>query len=156
MESVLPGRVQRQRIAAFPKGGASVDTASKILIVGGMLNLAYSCLIGFVLAKMRLRARDTGEFLPLAHRVSLWWGFMFLGMPWALKLSALSAGVETLAAWLLVGSSALSDVEPILNLLQGVKDPVAERSFAFYLGGISVVLVSGGLAILLVGVIRGL
>ena len=133
-----------------------MDTASKILIVGGMVNLVYSCLIGFVLAKMRLRARDTGEFLPLAHRVSLWWGFMFLGMPWALKLSALSAGLETLAAWLLVGSSALSDVEPILNLLQGVKDPVAERSFAFYLGGISVLLVSGGLAILLVGVIQGL
>ena len=87
-----------------------MDTASKILIVGGMVNLVYSCLIGFVLAKMRLRARDTGEFLPLAHRVSLWWGFMFLGIPWALKLSALSAGLKTLAAWLLVGSSALSDV----------------------------------------------
>ncbi len=133
-----------------------METASKILVVGGMLNLAYSCLTGFALSKVRLKTADTGTWLPLAHRVSLWWGFMFLGMPWALNLSPLSAGVETLAAWLLVASSALSDVEPLLNLWQGVKDPVAERSLTFYLGGVSAVLVTAGVAILTVGVIRGL
>ena len=133
-----------------------MEIAAKILIVGGMLNLAFSCLIGIVLGKVRLRTPDTGTYLPLAHRVSLWWGFMLLGMPWAVRLSPRSAGVETLAAWLLIASSALSDFEPILNLWQGVKDPVAERSLAFYLGGISAVLVTVGIAILIVGVIRGL
>ncbi len=138
------------------EGLYNMEIAAKILIIGGMLNLAFSCLIGFVLSKVRLRTADTGKYLPLAHRVSLWWGFMFLGMPWAVRLSPLSAGIETLAAWLLVASSALSDVEPILNLWQGVKDPVAERSLAFYLGGISAVLVTVGISILVVGVFRGL
>ena len=133
-----------------------METASKILIVGGMLNLAFACVIGFVLSRLRLRTTDTGTWLPLAHRVSLWWGFMFLGMPWAVNLSPLSAGAETLAAWLLVAASALSDFEPLLNLWKGVKDPVAERSLTFYLGGISAVLVTGGVGILTVGVVRGL
>jgi hypothetical protein len=142
--------------AAIAEEGASMETAEKILIVGGMLHFAYSSLIGFALSRIRLKGADTGTFLPLAHRVSLWWGFMFLGMPWAVRLSPLSPGVETLAAWLLVASSALSDVEPLLNLWQGVKDPVAERSLALYLGGISVALFTVGLAILIVGVVRGL
>ena len=133
-----------------------MEIAAKILIVGGMLNLALSCLIGFVLSKVRLRTADTGTYLPLAHRVSLWWGFMLLGMPWAVSLSPLSAGIETLAAWLLVASSALSDVDPMLNLWQGVKDPVAERSLAFYLGGISAILVTVGISIFVVGVFQGL
>lgn len=138
-----------------------METATKILVIAGMLHYAYSCVIGFALSKIRLRmgtslgTPETGTWLPLAHRVSLWWGFMFLGMPWAVSLSPLSPGVETLAAWLLVGSSALSDVEPLLNHWQGIKDPVAERSLAFYLGGVSAGLVTVGLAILVVGVIRG-
>ncbi len=81
---------------------------------------------------------------------------MFLGMPWALRLSPLSASVEILAACLVVGSSALSDIEPVLNFWQGVKDPVAERSVAFYLGGVSVTLFTVGLVIITVGVFYGL
>lgn len=139
-----------------------MEPAAKILVVAGMVHYAYSCVIGFALSKIRLRmgtslgTPDTGNWLPLAHRVSLWWGFMFLGMPWVLVLSPLASGVETLAAWLLVASSALSDIEPLLNQWQGVKDPVAERSLTFYLGGISAVLVTVGIGILTVGVIRAL
>ena len=70
--------------------------------------------------------------------------------------SPLASAVETLAAWLLVASSALSDIEPLLNQWQGVKDPVAERSLTLYLGGISAVLVTVGIGILTVGVIRAL
>jgi hypothetical protein len=133
-----------------------MEPASKILIVGGMANLLYSSAVGFKLAQIRTKGPIADTFLPLAHRVSLWWGFMFLGLAWAVTLSPLSTGLETSAAWLLIGSSVLSDMDPVINFLQGARDPVAERRFTIYLGGLSFVLVTGGLVILSVGVIQGI
>jgi hypothetical protein len=132
-----------------------VDTASKVLVVGGLLNLVYAFAVGFVLSRIRLRTPDTGRYLPLAHRVSLWWGFLLLGMPWAVQLSTLPARAETLAAALLVGSSALSAVEPLVNLFRRVEDPVAERSLGFYLAGAAGVLASAGLLPFVVGALIG-
>lgn len=81
---------------------------------------------------------------------------MFLGLAWAVALSSISAGLENLAAWLLVGSSALSDVGPVINYLQCASDPVAERRITIYMGGLSFVLVLAGLVILSIGVVHGI
>lgn len=133
-----------------------MEPAAKILIAGGMANLLYSSAVGFRLARMRSRGPIADTFLPLAHRVSLWWGFMFLGLVWSVQLSSLRTGLETLAAWLLIGSSVLSDIEPVINYLQGAEDPVAEGRITVYTAGVSFVLVTVGLVILSVGVVRGL
>ncbi len=115
-----------------------------------------------ILSKLLISTKGTtGEnmyyfWIGLLGAIALLWSVFGLRMLRGMAGVPRLAGVETLAAWLLVASSALSDVEPLLNLWQGVKDPVAERSLTFYLGGVSAVLVTAGVAILTVGVIRGL
>lgn len=81
---------------------------------------------------------------------------MLLALAVALPLSDLSPDLETLAAALLVASSAFQDGSAILNWLQGVKDQFVQRSPGLTLGTINAVLATAGLAILLVGVFRGL
>lgn len=133
-----------------------MDLASRVFVVGGLLNLVFAFAIGFALSRRRLQTPEPSRHLLLAHRVSLWWGFLLLGMPWAARLSVLPPLVETLAACLFVASSVLSDVEPVLNLAQGVDDPVAERSLGFYLAGTAGILATIGLLPFVVGSFLGL
>ena len=133
-----------------------METAAKILIVGGILNLAYGLLTGVFLAGARTKAPTASKYLILAHTGPLMQGPMLLGLALAVPLSRLPAGVETLAAWLLVGSSAVLDVKDTHNWLQDIKDEFVERPPGFFLGGVSAALSVSGLAILLVGVFRGL
>jgi hypothetical protein len=134
-----------------------METAAKILIVGGVLNLALAFVLGFILSNSRLKEPAKPQhYLNLAHKVSLWEGFMLLGLVWALVLADLPSGVATLAAALLVASSVFQDGSSILNWLQGVSDEFAERSPGFVLATINAVLATGGLGILIVGVFRGL
>jgi len=134
-----------------------METAAKVLIVGGVLNLALAFVLGFILSNSRLKEPAKPQhYLNLAHRASLWEGFMLLGLVFAVELSDLSSGLETLAAILLVASSAFQDGSSVLNWLQGVGDEFAERSPGFYLATINAILATTGLAILIVGVFRGL
>ena len=81
---------------------------------------------------------------------------MLLGLSLAVGLSTLPAGVETLAASLLVAASALLAAADTLCWLQGIDDAFAERPPGLYLGVMQGSLASVGLAILVVGVFRGL
>ena len=134
-----------------------METSAKILVVGGVLNLALAFVFGFVLSRVRLRApgAETG-YLPQVHRGALWEGFMLLGLASAAGLSKLPSGLEMAAAALLVASSAFLAASSILNWLQGVRDHFVERSFGLTLGSVQAVLATAGLAILVVGVFRGL
>jgi len=134
-----------------------LPTAAKILIAGGTLNLALAFVLGFILSNKRLRTPEADPgYLALAHRVSLMEGFMLLGLTFAVLLSPLSSGLETVGASLLVASSAFQDGSSIVNWLQGVRDEFAERSPGLTLATINALLAVAGLTILLVGVIRGL
>ncbi len=133
-----------------------MDLASKILIVGGLANLAYGFLNGLMLSSVRLRSPDAPKYLVLAHMGALMQGPMLLGLVWALDLSPLSSTTETVAALLLVASSVVLGTKDMLNWLQGVRDEFAERSVGYYLGGLNVVLSSVGLVILIVGAVQGL
>jgi hypothetical protein len=133
-----------------------LDLASRIFVLGGLLNLAFAFSIGFALARRRRRTPEPSRYLLLAHRVSLWWGFLLLGMPWAARLSPLPASVEAIAALLFVASSLLSAIEPLLNLAQGVEDAVAERSIGYYLAGAAGMLATAGLLPFVVGAFLGL
>ena len=69
----------------------------------------------------------------------------------------MSLGIETLAAWLLVASSAFLVAKDTLNWALGVKDEFQNRStLGFVLGTISALLAIPGLIILIVGVFQGL
>jgi hypothetical protein len=135
-----------------------VETAAKILITGGTLNLALAFGLGFALSRVRLRdpQAPVSPYLQVAHRVALWEGFMLLGLTFAVQLARLSADTKTIAAVLLVASSVFQDGSSILNWLQGVKDEFAERSPGFTLATINAALASVGLLILVYGVFRAL
>jgi len=134
-----------------------METAAKVLIIGGVLNLALAFVIGFMLSNSRLKEpAKLQHYLNLDHKASLWEGFMLLGLVFAVELADLSSGLKSLAAALLVASSAFQDGSSVLNWLQGVADEFAERSPGFVLATINAILATVGLAILIVGDFRGL
>jgi len=133
-----------------------MDTAAKILIVGGVLNLAYGFLTGFVLGNTRMKSPEAPKYLILAHTGPLMQGPILLGLAVAVSLSDLSGWLETMGASLLVASSALLNGGNTLNWLQGVQDEFAERPVGHALTSASALLATAGLAILVVGVFAGL
>ena len=131
--------------------------AEKVLIVGGTLSLVFSFAMGFILSRARLKEPSADHaWLLQAHRVALWEGFMLLGLVFAVELSTLSQGLETLAAWLLVAAAALQAASAIANLVQGIPDQFVERRLGYQLAATNAVLGAIGLVILLVGVFKGL
>jgi hypothetical protein len=139
---------------ASAKGGR-MQTAAKILIVGGISNLAYAVLIGFALARARSATLEVPRYLVLSHTGPLMQGIMLLALSLALPLSDLSTGIETLAAWLLVASAASIGLGDTLNWRQGVRDPFAEKPIGYYLAVLTSITGVGGIGILLAGVVRG-
>ncbi len=134
-----------------------MDTATKVLIVGGVLNLAFGLLVGALLAGLRLRnPAAEHRHLLTAHQAGLQQGLMLLGLTWAVALSPLAAGPETLAAGLLAASSAFLDLAAVVNWALGVRDEFQARSPGLAAGVLSALLSVPGLAILAWGVFQGL
>jgi hypothetical protein len=133
-----------------------MDTASRILIAGGVFNLAYGFATGIPLTIARARSPNASKYLVFAHVGPLMQGPMLLALTAAVALSPLSAAWETAAAWMLVGGSAALAFKDTLNWLQGIKDEFKEKPPGFAFGAISAVLSVGGLGILIVGVCRAL
>ena len=133
-----------------------METAAKVLIVGGVLNLAYGVVTGLVLTSIRSRSPEAPRYLTLAHIGPLMQGPMLLGLAVATGLSSLAEGLETLAAWLLVAGSAGIAAGDTLNWLGGVGDAFAERSPGLFSQAAGGVFTAIGLLILIVGVFRGL
>lgn len=133
-----------------------METAAKVLIVGGMLNLAYGVITGLFLTNVRMRSAEAPRYLTLAHIGPLMQGPMLLGLAFALGLSSLAGGIETLAAWLLVAGSAGIAAGDTLNWTGKVGDAFAERSPGFVIQAGGGALTGVGVLIVLVGVLRGL
>ena len=135
----------------------SFSTADKILIVGGTLSLLFAFVMGFILSRARLTDPAADHALILqSHRAALWEGFMLLGLVFAVELSTLSRGLETLAASLLVAAAAASAGSGLANIAQRVPDQFAERRLGYQLAAVNAVLAVIGLVILIIGVIKGL
>ena len=133
-----------------------METAAKILIVGGVLNLAYGVLTGLVLTNVRMRSAQAPRYLTLAHLGPLMQGPMLLGLALATGLSSLAGALETVAASLLVAGSAGIAAGDTLNWVGGVGDAFAERAPGFFSQAAGGAFTSIGLAVLIVGVFRGL
>lgn len=134
-----------------------MSAASKVFIVGGILNLGAAFVLGYILSNQRLKTPDApGGYLLQAHKVALWEAFMLLGLAYAVTLARLPAGWELAGAVLLVASSVFQDASSVVNWLQGVRDEFAQKSLGFYLATVNAILASAGLIIVGVGVFVGL
>lgn len=134
-----------------------MPVAEKVLIVGGVLNLAYGMFLGFAIVMVRTRgAAATPRYLHAAHIGTMLQAGVLLGLVWAVQLSSLGSGWEQLAAWLLVIASALVAVMDTGNWLNGVQDAFAEKAKTVMLGGLAGAADTVAGIILVVGVLKGL
>ena len=134
------------------------DTAAKILILGGLASLLFAFIMGFVLSQVRLKDPMVDQSkLMQVHIVALWEGFMLLGLVWAVALSDLSSGWETLAAILLIAGGALQLTGNFLGWKRNIENLFAPpRGFVYKVAAANAVLQTAGLAILIIGAIGGL
>ncbi len=133
-----------------------MEYAEKILIVGGVLNLGYGAITGLIISRLRSSGPEVPRHLTLAHIGPLMQGPMLLALVIALALSSLSNGIEAFAAWLLVGGSAGIAAGDTLLWLGGSRDSFAERPPGFFFQAIGGILTGVGIAIVIVGVFKGL
>jgi hypothetical protein len=134
-----------------------MDSAAKILIIGGVLNLAYGLFTGFFLAKERMNRPEAPKYLIFAHVGPLMQGPMLLSLVFAINFSPLSSRTESLAAWLLVAGSMFLATKDTFYWIQGIRDEFAQRPpSGIVLGSLSAISSTLGLAILVFGIFRGL
>lgn len=133
-----------------------MDTATQILIVGGMAVLSFGFLLGIPMAVVRGKASRAPRYLIAAHLAAIIQGGLLLALTIAIGFSVLSAGTETLAASLLVGGVALFDIGLALNWLQGVEDAFAEKSLGNKVSSVGTPLVLIGTGIVFYGVLAAL
>ncbi|HEY2551628.1 MAG TPA: hypothetical protein VGI64_13730 [Streptosporangiaceae bacterium] len=134
-----------------------LTAAEKVLIVGGVLNLAYGALLGYAIIATRVKgAPATPRYLMTAHVGTLLHGAVLLGLVWAVRLSTLSPAWHDVAAWMLVISSALVAVKDTLNWRSGVKDEFTDKARTAVLGALAAVGEPIGIGIFLVGVLKAL
>ena len=133
-------------------------TAAKILILGGLGSLLYAFTLGFILSRVRLTDPDAEQVrLTQAHTVSLFEGFMLLGLVFVVTLSDLSAGLETLAAVLIVAAGVLQMSANTIAWRQKLVNLFAPpRGITYQLAAANAMLAMIGLVILTIGALRGL
>jgi hypothetical protein len=132
-----------------------MDTASKILVVGGLLNLMYGLVTGIPLGRIRETEPEAPKYLMLAHIGPLMWGPILLGCVFAVQLSVLPVALETVAAASLVTSSVLLGLKDTWHWRRSTRDEFAEKPAPFYLGIPMALLAFVGLGLLIVGVLGG-
>lgn len=133
------------------------DTATKILVLGGVGNLVLSFVLGWVLSMQRMKGpMEPHRWLLTAHEVSLQEGLLLLGCAFALHWAVLSSTLATAAAVLLVAASVFQDLSGIINWLRRTGDQFAERSTGWVLASVNAVLNTAGLFIVAYGVVRGI
>jgi hypothetical protein len=135
----------------------AISAAEKVLIVGGVLNLAYGVLLGYPITVARLKgAPATPKYLMATHIGTLMHAAILLGLVWAARLSTLGQGWQDLAAWLVVVAFALIAAKDTLNWLTGVKDEFTEKAKTAPLGALGALMTTIGVGIFLVGVVTAL
>lgn len=135
----------------------AITVAEKVLIAGGVLNLAYGVLLGYPIVVIRVKgAPATQRYLMAAHVGALLHAAVLLGLVWAARLSTLGAGWLDVAAWLVVVSSALVAAKDTVNWLTGVQDEFGEKAKTAPMGGLAAAGEAIGVGIFAVGVLEAL
>lgn len=127
--------------------------AVRVLVIGGVLNLALSFLLGWVLSAKRMKdPMSKHHWLLTAHTVSLQQGLMLIAIGYALSLTRVSSTVAAWAAWLLVAASVFQDFSGIVNWWRHTGDQFAERSGGWVLATINAFLNTAGLGLVVYAV----
>jgi hypothetical protein len=135
----------------------AITAAEKVLIAGGVLNLAYGVLLGFPITVIRARGAPAApKYLIAAHVGVLMQAALLLGLVWAARLSTLKPGWPEAAAWLVVVSSALVATKDTLNWLTGTKDEFISKARNVPLGALAALGETAGVGIFLAGVLTTL
>ena len=136
----------------------AITVAEKVLIAGGVLNLAYGILLGYPITVIRAKgAPATPKYLMATHVSALLHAAILLGLVWAARLSTLGPGWQDVAAGLLVVSSALIAVKDTLNWLTGVQDEFGEKpKYAVPLAALAALGTTACVGIFVVGVLKAL
>jgi hypothetical protein len=134
-----------------------VSTATKILIVAGMLNLLVGALSGIPMGLLRQAgAPAVPKYLTMVHLGGLMHGPILLGVGFALTISTLSPWVATSAAIILSAASALLIIKDTLNWRQNVTDEFAQNTLGLQIGKVFGPLHIVGLGVATACVISGL
>jgi hypothetical protein len=134
-----------------------ISAAEKVLIAGGMLNLAYGMLLGYPIVVTRAKgAPTTPRYLLATHVETLLQAAVLLGLVWAARLSTLGPGWLDAAAWLVVVSTALVTAKGTLNWLTGVKDEFTGKARTVPLGALAALGMTTGIGIFVAGVLTAL
>ena len=135
----------------------AITAADKVLIAGGVLNLAYGTLLGYPIVVNRVKgAPATPRYLLAAHVGTLLQAAILLGLVWAARLSTLGPGWLDTAAWLVVVSSAVIAAKDTLNWLTGVQDEFSEKAKTVPLAALAALTTTIGIGIFVVGVLTAL
>jgi hypothetical protein len=133
-----------------------LSPACRVLVLGGIGNIALSFLLGWVLSAKRMGGpMEPHRWLLVAHEVSLQEGLLLLGVTVAMPYALLPPWAALLGAWLLVAASVFQDSSGIVNWLRGTGDQFAQRSTGWVLASINAVLNTAGLGVVAFGVARG-
>jgi hypothetical protein len=112
-----------------------VSTASKILVVAGMVNLVIGALSGIPMALVRQRGEPAvPKYLTMVHLGGLMHGPLLLGIAFAITISTVSPWVATAAALTLAFASGLLVIKDTINWQQGIQDEFAEESLGLRIG----------------------
>lgn len=134
-----------------------MEDAAKLLIVGGLFNIAYGLLTGIPAAIIRQNSPSYSKYLRFVHIGALMWGPLLISLSLAIGLSTLSEQLEWGAAILMVAASILLGAKDTLNWLWGVNDEFVEKPrLPLLMGSLSALASLIGIAILLIGALQGL
>jgi hypothetical protein len=134
-----------------------MDTATKILLVAGMVNLLVGALSGIPMGVVRMGGAEVvPKYLTMLHLAGLMHGPILIGVGFAITISTLSPWVNTAAAIILAVASALLLVKDFLNWRQGVTDEFAQKSVGLMIGNLFGPVHIIGLGLATVAVISGL
>ncbi len=132
-----------------------MTAAARILVVGGAAVLLFAFLLGLAISMSRMKAPATNRYLMAAHLAGIIQAALLFGLASIIDVSALSEGVETVAAVLLVSGIALFEIGLTMNWLQRVGDQFLEKPVGWYLLSVSAPLNLAAAALVLVGLVRG-
>lgn len=134
-----------------------MELAAKILIVGGVLSIAYGIFTGIPAGVIRQNNATYPKYLRFAHIGALMWGPILIGLALEIELSPLGEQMELWAAWLMVIAAFTLSAKDTLNWLLGIEDEFAEMPrLPVVLAGISALASMSGIAIITFGVFQGL
>ena len=130
--------------------------AQEIVIVYGVVSLAYGFALGIPLSRERMAAPIASRHLVIAHLSAILQGAMYLGLAAAFSMSTLTPSLETSAAVLLVCGSVSFVAGATLNWRQQVGDHFAQRSLGWRCFALSSVGHLVGMTHVLAGVVMAI